>query len=231
MMATRSTGAIRVLLVDDHQTMLWGLEKLIEGEGSDMEVVGKATSGAEAVEMAAEIRPDVILLDSELGDESSIEAIPRLLASCKAKVLLLTEQRAAPVHDRAVLAGARGIVYKEDPAEVILRAIDRVHRGEIWLDRVTTGRIFDELSRGGSRKRRDATDWASSARLTTRERELVAELVQDPSANYGKIAAKLHITEHTVRNHLTSIYSKLRVQNRLELFVVASKNGLRTTST
>jgi len=105
-----------------------------------------------------------------------------------------------------------------------------VHRGEIWLDRASTGRIFDELSQNGIPRRREKPDWATSARLTTRERELVAELVQDPSANYGKIAAKLRITEHTVRNHLTSIYSKLRVQNRLELFVYASKNGLRSPS-
>jgi DNA-binding NarL/FixJ family response regulator len=126
-----------------------------------------------------------------------------------------------------VLAGARGIVYKEDPAETILKAIDKVHRGEIWLDRVTTGRILVELSKGNG-ARRPEPDWATQARLTARERELIEELVLDPSANYTKIAGKLRITEHTVRNHLTSIYSKLRVQNRLELFVYASKHGLRT---
>jgi DNA-binding NarL/FixJ family response regulator len=230
MMAPRSDSAIRVLLVDDHRTVLWGLEKLIEEEGPGMVVVGKATSADEAIEIAGEARPDVIVLDIDLGEHSGIDAIPELLKRSKAKVLLLTEQRNAPLHDRGVLAGARGIVYKEDPAETILRAIDRVHRGEIWLDRASTGRIFDELSQNGTPRRREKADWATSARLTTRERELVAELVQDPSANYGKIAAKLRITEHTVRNHLTSIYSKLRVQNRLELFVYASKNGLRSPS-
>ena len=97
----------------------------------------------------------------------------------------------------------------------------------MWLDRMTTGRILDELSQNGGPKRREQReDWATTARLTTRERELVAELVQNPSATYNKIAAKLRIAEHTVRNHLTNIYSKLRLQNRLELFVYASKNGL-----
>jgi DNA-binding NarL/FixJ family response regulator len=235
-MTPRSSSPIRVLLVDDHRTVLWGLEKLIESEKPAMEVVGKATSGAEAIEIVAQVRPDVIVLDIELGERSGIDAIPELLARSKGKVLLLTEQRNSPLHDRAVLAGARGIVYKEDPAETILKAIDKVHKGEIWLDRVTTGRILVELQSGGGNGngngngRHEDPEWVNSSRLTARERELISELVQDPSANYTKIAAKLRITEHTVRNHLTNIYSKLRVQNRLELFVYASKNGLRTPS-
>lgn len=227
-MTPRPNSPIRVLLVDDHRTVLWGLEKLIEGESPGMVVVGKATSGAEAIEIVDRVRPDVIVLDIELGERSGIDAIPELLARSKAKVLLLTEQRNSPLHDRAVLAGARGIVFKEDPAETIIKAIDRVHKGEIWLDRVTTGRILVELQNGSPR--RQDPDWATTARLTARERELIEELVQDPSANYTKIAGKLRITEHTVRNHLTSIYSKLRVQNRLELFVYASKNRLRSPS-
>jgi DNA-binding NarL/FixJ family response regulator len=228
-MTPRTAATIRVLLVDDHRTVLWGLEKLIESERPAMAVVGKATSGVEAIELVAQARPDVVVLDIELGERSGIDVIPELLARSNSKVLLLTEQRNSPLHDRAVLAGARGIVYKEDPAETIVKAIDKVHRGEIWLDRATTGRIIVELSKGGA-PRRPEPDWATQARLTARERELIEELVLDPSANYAKIAAKLHITEHTVRNHLTSIYSKLRVQNRLELFVYASRHGLRTPS-
>lgn len=226
MMAPRPASTIRVLLVDDHRIVLWGLEKLIESESPGMVVAGKATTCAQAIEIAAQARPDVIVLDSELGEQSGIDAIPELVARSKAKVLLLAEQRSALLHDRAVLAGVRGIVCKEDPAETIVRAIEKVHKGEVWLDRMTTGRILEELSQNGTPRRREPQDWASSARLTTRERELVTELVQDPSATYNKIAAKLRITEHTVRNHLTSIYSKLRVQNRLELFVFASKNGV-----
>ena len=215
------------MLVDDHRTVLWGLERLIQGESPAMVVAGAATSGSEAIEMAEQACPDVIVLDDELGEQSGIDVIPQLVSRSKAKVLLLTEQRNGSLHERAVLAGARGIVYKEEPAEQIVRAIEKVHKGEVWLDRMTTGRILDELSQNGGPKRREQReDWATTARLTTRERELVAELVQSPSATYNKIAAKLRITEHTVRNHLTNIYSKLRLQNRLELFVYASKNGL-----
>lgn len=142
----------------------------------------------------------------------------------------MTGLRDASLHDQAVLAGARGIVHKEDPAETILKAIEKIHEGELWLDRVTTGRIFGELSRTGTTPRRDA-EKAKRAQLTVRERErereLISQLVADPSANYRKIAERLHITEHTVRNHLTSIYGKLGVINRLELFVYAHRHGLR----
>ena len=226
-MAPTKASPIRVLLVDDHRTVLWGLEKLIEGEQPGMVVVGKATSGAGAIEIVGQVLPDVVVLDIELGETSGIDAIPELLARSKAKVLLLTERRNSQMHDRAVFAGARGVVCKEDPPETILKAIDKVHKGEIWLDRLTTARMIAELTQRRSARRED-TDWAASAQLTARERELIGELVQNPGVAYSKIAAKLNITEHTVRNHLSSIYSKLRVQNRMELFVYASKNGART---
>ena len=88
------------------------------------------------------------------------------------------------------------------------------------------GGIFVELSRTGTTARGD-TEKAKRSQLTMRERELISQLVADPSANYRRIAERLHITEHTVRNHLTSIYGKLGVINRLELFVYAHRHGLR----
>jgi DNA-binding NarL/FixJ family response regulator len=170
MTAPPPISTIRVLLVDDHRTVLWGLEKLIESESPAMVVAGKATSGAEAIEMASQARPDVIVLDSELGEHSGIDAIPQLLERSNAKVLLLTEQRNAQLHDRAVLAGARGIVYKEEPAETIVRAIEKVHKGEVWLDRMTTGRILDELSQNGTQQRREQQDCDSARSHDARAR-------------------------------------------------------------
>jgi len=220
------TTPIRVMLVDDHRAVLWGLEKLVDGEKPRMEVVGKATTCAEAFELASQVKPDVIVLDIGLGDDNGIDAIPELIERSKAHVLVLTGLRNASVQDQAVLAGARGIVHKEDPAETILKAIEKIHSGEIWLDRLSTGRIFVALSKNGTPARQDP-EKAKIDALTAREREVISELVADPSSNYKKIADRLHITEHTVRNHLTNIYSKLGVINRLELFVFAQKHGLK----
>lgn len=223
---TTAVTPIRVMLVDDHRAVLWGLEKLIDGERPRMEVVGKATNCAEAFKLADIVRPDVIVLDIGLGEENGIDAIPELIQRSKANVLVLTGLRSSTVQDQAVLAGARGIVHKEDPAETILKAIEKIHSGEIWLDRVSTGRIFVALSKNGGPMRADPERTKIDA-LTAREREVISELVADPSSNYKKIADRLHITEHTVRNHLTNIYSKLGVINRLELFVFAQKHGLK----
>jgi two-component system nitrate/nitrite response regulator NarL len=217
---------IRVLLVDDHHTVLWGLEKLINGEKPRMEVVGKATNSTEAIELAEKVHPNIVLLDIDLGEQNGINAVPGLIARSKAKVLVLTGLRNSSVHDAAIRSGARGVVHKKDKAETILKAIEKVHEGEFWLDRTTTARIFVELSQSRGAPREDPAK-AKVSQLTAREREVISALVTDPTANYGKIAEKLHISEHTVRNHITSIYDKLGIQNRIELFLFASKHELR----
>lgn len=217
---------IRVLLVDDHRSILWGLERLIESEKPRMEIAGKATTVAEAVGLTESARPDVILLDLDLGAENGVDAIPELIAGSRAKVLVLTGIRSPSIHDDAVLAGARGVVGKEDAPENILKAIEKVHQGELWLDRAATGRIFVELSRKGGPEEADP-EKQKIASLTARERQIVAAVAGEPGATASTIADRLHISEHTLRNHLTSIYDKLGVANRLELYVYASKHQLR----
>jgi len=216
---------IRVFLVDDHRTVLWGLERLIESEKPRMAVVGSAGNCADALKRLDEVSPDVILLDLDLGSESGIDAIAPLAAKSQAKILVLTGVRDTTAHDKAVLAGARGIVHKEAPAETILTAIQKVHEGQIWLDRAATGRIFFELSRKGVPQPPDP-EQLKIASLTEREREIISALVTDAGATAKAIAEHLHIAEHTLRNHLTSIYDKLGVANRLELFAYAHQHGL-----
>ena len=216
---------IRIMLVDDHRSVLWGLEKLIEGESPGMEVIGKATTSAEAMLLLDSTSPDIILLDIDLGGENGIHAIPALIAKSKSRVLVLTGSRDSSVHDSAVLAGAMGVVEKGESADTILKAIQKVHQGEIWLDRTATGRIFLELSRNKAAEAQNP-EQKKIASLTPRERQIVAEIGGDASAGSKVIAERLHISEHTLRNHIASIYEKLQVSSRLELFAYAGKHGI-----
>jgi DNA-binding NarL/FixJ family response regulator len=224
-MAEKSPAPIRVLLIDDHRSILWGLERLIESGKPAMEVVGTATNCTDALKLLDQAAPDLILLDIGLGDQNGVEEIPNLIARSKAKVLVLTGMRDESLHDKAVLAGASGVVEKEAPAETILAAIEKVHEGQLWLDRTATGRIFLEMSRENAAQAADP-ERAKIQSLTEREREIVTVAASHAGANAKSIAEMLYISEHTLRNHLTSIYDKLGVANRLELFAYAHKHGL-----
>lgn len=219
-------ATIRILLVDDHRSVLWGLEKLIEGEAPRMQVVGKATSSGEAMQLLDETTIDLLLLDIDLGGENGINAIPALIAKSNCRVLVLTGSRDVSVHDSAMLAGAMGVVEKGESAETILKAIAKVHAGEIWLDRQATGRIFKELSRTHSGRAQDP-EAQKIASLTPRERQVVAEIGNDAAAGSRVIAERLRISEHTLRNHIASIYEKLEMSSRLELFAYAAKHGIK----
>jgi two-component system, NarL family, nitrate/nitrite response regulator NarL len=224
-MKSLQTKPIRVFLIDDHASVLWGLERLIQSGKPTMEAVGSASSCDRALELLDEAAPDVIMLDMDLGHESGLDGIPKLLARSEAKILILTGLRDKTAHDKAVLAGARGVVEKEASAETILLAITKVHEGQIWLDRAATGRIFAALSRPETARAPDP-DQQKIAALTDREREVVAHTATNAGATAKDIAQALHISDSTLRNHLTSIYSKLGVANRLELFAYAHRHGL-----
>lgn len=216
---------IRVFLIDDHASVLWGLERLIQSGRPAMEAVGTASSCAKALESLDQAAPDVIVLDMDLGSESGLDAIPALLARSTAKILVLTGVRDQTIRDNAILAGARGVVEKEASAETILLAITRVHEGQIWLDRAATGRIFSALAQQGAARPVDPEQQKIAA-LTEREREIVAITASNAGASAKDVAVALHISENTLRNHLTSIYSKLGVATRLELFAYAHRHGL-----
>jgi two-component system, NarL family, nitrate/nitrite response regulator NarL len=220
------TGTIRVFLIDDHRSILWGLERLIESAKPEMRVVGRATAWTEALDQVTAAEPDIIVLDLDLGQESGLDAIPRLLAACRAKILILTGLRDEPLHQKAVLAGARGVVAKEAPAETILAAIAKVHQGEIWLDRAATGRLLVEVSRKNAARETVSPEQKRIAELTVRELEIIGVAATNAGSTAKAIAEKLHISEHTLRNHLTSIYEKLGVANRLELYAYAHQHKL-----
>jgi DNA-binding NarL/FixJ family response regulator len=128
-----------------------------------------------------------------------------------------------------VLRGASGVVHKDEAPEILLRAIEKVHCGELWVDRSTVGKLFVVLSRGKSALGED-TETSKLASLTQREQDVVRRLASEPGADNKRLARSLHIGEHTLRNHLSRIYDKLGVGNRVELFVFAQRNGLRARS-
>jgi len=220
--------SIRVMLVDDHRTVLWGLERLIESEAPRMTVIAKATSCAAAIEAVKRAAPDVVVLDLDLAGESGSEIIPELINGRGTRVLILTGVRDSKVREESVLRGACGIVRKDESAETLVKAIERVHRGELWLDRTTTGRVFVELARANGEV--VSPERRKLATLTAREREVVERLVAEPGADNRRLALNLHVGEHTLRNHLSRIYDKLGVPNRLELYVYAQRHGVGRTA-
>ena len=227
-MSQTSQNPIRVLLIDDHQSFLWGMVKLIESDSANMKVMGTASDIAEALAILEREQPDVILLDIDLNGVNSLDSMPLLRNATSARVLILTGMRDAETHERAVLAGARGVVQKEVSAEMILKAIRKVHEGEIWLDRLTTGRIFSKLLDHSANQ--VSPEAAKIESLTSREREIINVMVNQGHSTNKQIAAHLNMSEHTLRNHLSSIYSKLEVENRLELVMYAVKHHISETS-
>jgi DNA-binding NarL/FixJ family response regulator len=216
---------IGVLLVEDHQTMLWGLQTLIDAERPRMAVVGTARTCPDALASAARLAPDVILLDLDLGGVCMIEFLPELLANGLSRALVLTGARDTDALDLAVRRGARGILHKEVPAGQVLKAIEKIHRGELWFDAETMGRVFGQLMGARGAPKPDPVQ-EKHASLTARERAIVNAAIAHSGCANHEVAERLFISEHTLRNHLSSIYRKLNVANRLEMYVYAVRHGL-----
>jgi two-component system, NarL family, nitrate/nitrite response regulator NarL len=221
--AVEMSQPIKILLVDDHKSMLWGLERLIESEQPRMQVVGKASNRAEIFVFLQTTQADIILLDLDLNGESSLDFLEEILQHSQAQVLVLTATQDPAVHQRAMLSGASGVVLKNENADVILRAIKTVHSGEIWFDRVATSRLLRKLNNSAFR---DDGHSRKIATLTPKERQVVLSMAALPGARNKAIAGHLCMSEHTLRNHLTGIYAKLELSNRLELVMYVIEHNL-----
>jgi two-component system, NarL family, nitrate/nitrite response regulator NarL len=211
---------IRILIVDDHAVVRAGLRMLID-QNPAMKVVGVAGNRSEALAIAASEQPDLIILDILLGDEDGLTILPELREAARdARVLVLTGLRGSESQRRAMLAGAMGVVLKEHAAEVLIKAINKVHQGEVWLDRLMIGSLLDEMTQAPEID----LERAKIASLTEREREVIA-LIAEGLKN-KQIGQRLFITETTVTHHLSSIFSKLEVSDRLELVIYAFSRNL-----
>jgi two-component system nitrate/nitrite response regulator NarL len=211
------------MLVDDHQMLLSSLKMLLDST-LDLTVVGTASTAEQALIVAAETQPDVILLDLNLHGRSALEFLPDLRkAASKSRVLILTGGTFDDSRREAIRLGAVGVVLKEAAFEVLHKAICKVHEGEIWLDRSAMGSLLIEMSREDGVKVVDK-DVTKIESLTKRERDVI-RLIGEGLKNKD-IAARLFISETTVHHHLTAIFGKLDVVDRVGLIIYAYQHGL-----
>jgi len=210
------------LIIDDQLVVREGLRMLIENHPGT-KVVAMARTRTEALDIISREPLDVIILDLELGGHTSLTFLPQLREAAKdARILVLTGHRESETHQKAAQLGAMGVVLKEDAADLLLKAIEKVYKGEAWLDRLTLGNLIFQLSS----HEKDSVDPRTKkiASLTDREREVIA-LIAEGLKN-RQIAERLFISHVTVTHHLSSIYAKLGVSDRLELVIYAFANKL-----
>ncbi len=216
------TPNIRILLVDAHTLFLAGLCCLMRDEPG-LTVVGQAVNAAEAI-ACARTRPDVIIIDLVLGSENSLDFLSDLIEAGEgARVLVVTGVSDPQCHLRAVQLGAMGVVLKTESPGCLFKAIRKVHSGEMWLNRSMMASAMAEAFRATAAKKPDPES-AKIANLSSRERQVIVMLSQ--GLKNKEIANRLFISEKTVGHHLSSIFSKLDVKDRLELLVYAYRHNL-----
>ncbi len=215
--------SLRILIVDDHAMVRAGLRMLIEQE-PHLHVVGEAGDLIAAVALAAREQPDIVLLDLDMAGQNGLDILPDLLAVARqARVLVLTGLRDPEAHRDAVRRGAMGVLLKDQAAEVLIKAIEKVQAGEAWLDRATMGRVLGDMRTKNLPRQADSEE-AKIATLTHRERA-VLDLVTQGLKNH-EIAERLFISDHTVRHHIGAIYAKLDLSGRLDLILYAYHHRL-----
>jgi len=216
---------IRLTLVEKHALTRGAFRALVDN-WPDIEVVAEAASGRDALRLIAETGTDVVLLDLGLSKDGS-EALELLSdlrkESQPARVIVLADGEDISSRVRAVVMGAVGVVLRDQTVGTLKKAIEKVHAGEVWLERTLTADVLRELA-GQPRASEPDPSLAKINSLSERERETVGCVCQGLSNR--EIGERLAISEATVRHHLTSIYNKLGLQNRLELVIFAYHNNL-----
>jgi DNA-binding NarL/FixJ family response regulator len=213
---------IKILIADDHELMRGGLRGMLDGQ-PDMEVVGEAEDGAEAVDEAVRLRPDVAILDIRMPRLDGIEATRRLMAlgDGAPKVLVLTTFDLDEYVYEALRAGAGGFMLKDAPPRQLAEAVRTVAAGEALLAPAITKRLVERFVQRPPSHRARSGQFAD---LTERELEVV-KLVTKGLSN-AEIGERLYLSEATIKTHLTRILSKLGVRDRVQAVVLAYENGL-----
>ncbi len=214
------TGAIRVLIADDHLLFREGVRRLLDAT-PDIEVVGEAGTGDEAVRLVEELTPDVVLLDVVMPQQSGIEAARVLKrTSPRTRVIVLTVHGNDEFLFEAIKAGAMGYLLKDVTPDELIRAVRVVHQGEGLLAPAMAAKVFREFAR--TIEIRDLTTVLTP--LTQREGEILQQVAAGLANK--EIAHRLGISERTVKNHLSNIMEKLHVNSRTQAAVYALRSGM-----
>lgn len=212
----------RILIADDHAMFREGLRRLLDAEPG-FEVVGEANGAEEAILAARDLEPDIILLDLAMPGKDGLHVLHALSAdSAQPGIILLTASITADEIVRAIQLGAHGIILKESTTRVLFDAIRYVLRGQYWIHPERVSDLVQALK--SSSKSGTTTNRPKDFGLTPRERDVVGMVV----AGYSNpdIARKCSISEQTVKHHVSNIFDKLGVYNRVELALFAVNHGL-----
>ncbi len=210
-----------IVIISDDVLEREGLRLMIETR-TNFSVIGEERVCAEALKLISHKQPDIVLLDANLNDENSAALLNALTASFTGlRVLVLTGNCETELHQRAIRSGAAGLFVKDKRCDILIKAIEKVIEGELWIDRSLARSMLAELRRSNID---DVNEVNKIASLTRRELEIIALVCK--GLRNQEIADRLFINEKTVRNQLSAIFSKLMVAHRLELSIYAQKHKL-----
>jgi two-component system, NarL family, nitrate/nitrite response regulator NarL len=218
----KKSQTVRIVIADDHPIFRDGLRRLLEAE-PDLKVLGEASDGAEAVRLARQLKPDILLLDLAMPKHPGLEALKDLSTSpTPVRVILLTAAAEKSQIVEALQLGARGVVLKDSATQLLLKAIHTVMSGEYWVGRESVSNLVQYLRT----LVQSSSDEARQKKfgLTPREIEIVSAVVAGYSNK--EIAEYFKISEDTVKHHLSNIFDKLGVSTRLELALFAVNQSL-----
>jgi DNA-binding NarL/FixJ family response regulator len=214
---------VRIVVADDHPIFREGLIKLLQTR-PDLEIVGAATDGDEALPLVKQVQPDVLLLDLAMPRMSGLVALRELKGmKTSTRIILLTAAIERPDIVTALQVGAQAVILKESASDVLYKCIQAVMNGQYWLGRKPVPTLNAALREASVAYPEPA---AKHFGLTPREREIIG-VILDGCSN-GDIAAKFSISEKTVKHHLTNIFDKVGVSNRLELALFALHHKIDT---
>ena len=218
---TPAMEKIRLLIVDDQVLFLESLSTFLRNYAADIDVVGLARNGAEALEKATALHPDIVLMDVHMPVMDGVEATGKLIAAHPGiRILILSTYDVDEYVRRALKLGAAGYLLKDISPTELIASIRALKGGAVQISPQVVAKLMDSVLREEPAKEREIRlDWLDS--LTRREKEVFALIAR--GCDNAQIAGELHMAEHTVRNHVSMIYSKLGVQDRFQIIQLANK--------